>query len=143
MIKVKEITATDTYKIRLEVLRKDIDLPYKFDGDSDEGTFHLGGYYEEELVGIATFMKNDIKSLKGVQYQLRGMATTTKARGKGLGKQIINQAITILKEKQVDFLWCNARKEAVLFYEKLKFAKIGAEFIVEKVGSHYKMYTKI
>ncbi|MBA6155451.1 GNAT family N-acetyltransferase [Tenacibaculum sp. S7007] len=143
MITVKEITAADTYKIRLEVLRKNIDLPYKFDGDFDKETFHLGGYYEEELVGIATFMKNDIESLKGSQYQLRGMATTTKARGKGLGKHIINKAVAILKEKQIDFLWCNARKEAVLFYEKLSFAKIGAEFIVEKVGPHYKMYTKI
>ena len=143
MIIIKEINATDTYKIRLEVLRKDIDLPYKFDGDFNKETFHLGGFYENELVGIATFMKNDIESLKGNQYQLRGMATTMKARGKGLGKLIINKAVAILKEKQIEFLWCNARKEAVLFYEKLNFAKIGKEFTVEKVGPHFKMYTKI
>ena len=143
MITIKEINPADTYKIRLEVLRKDIDLPYKFDGDFNMETFHLGGFYENELVGIATFMKNDIESLKGNQYQLRGMATITKARGKGLGKLIINKAVVVLKEKQIDFLWCNARKEAVLFYEKLNFTKIGKEFIVEKVGPHYKMYTKI
>ena len=88
-------------------------------------------------------MKKDIEFLKGSQYQLRGMATTTKARGKGLGKQIINKAVAILKEKQVDFLWCNARKEAVLFYEKLNFAKKGAEFTVKKVRPHFKMYIKI
>ncbi len=140
---IKEITATDTYGIRLEVLRKNIDLPHKFKGDFNKDTFHLGGFYKGELVGIATFIKNDFVSLKGKQYQLRGMATTIKGRGKGIGKQMINQAIAILKEKQVDFLWCNAREEAVLFYEKLKFTKIGEEFMVEKVGLHYKMFTKI
>lgn len=140
---IKEITVTDTYGIRLEVLRKNIDLPYKFKGDYNEDTFHLGGFYKGELVGIATFMKNDLAPLNGKQYQLRGMATLSKIRGKGLGRQIIEKAIVILKGKGVDFLWCNARKEAVLFYEKLKFTKIGEDFMVEKVGLHYKMFTKI
>lgn len=143
MIGIKEISSIDTYSIRLEVLRKNIDLPYKFNGDDNKDTFHLGGFYKGELVSVATFMKNDIESLNGKQYQLRGMATLSKMRGKGSGKQIIEKAIVILKGKGIDFLWCNARKEAVIFYEKLKFTKIGEEFMVEKVGLHYKMYTKI
>ena len=143
MIEVKKIIAGETSKIRLEVLRKGIDLPYKFKEDLKDDTFHLGVFYKEKLVTIATFIKNKLKDLEGEQYQLRGMATLPEVRGKGFGKVIIEEAVKILKEKNVDFLWCNARKEVTSFYEKLNFVKLGEEFMVEKVGPHFKMYTKI
>lgn len=143
MIEVKKIIAGETSKIRLEVLRKGIDLPYKFKEDLKEDTFHLGVFYKEKLVTIATFIKNNLNSLVGEHYQLRGMATLPEVRGKGFGKIIIEEAEKILKEKNINYLWCNARKEVVVFYEKLRFVKTGEEFMVEKVGPHFKMYIKI
>lgn len=143
MIKIKNISTQDTYEIRLTVLRKNIDLPYKFEGDNDKDTFHLGAFYQNELVGIATFMKNTIDSEVEEQYQLRGMATLPKVRGKGAGKLLIEEAKRIIKEKGISFLWCNARIEAVGFYESLNFKIIGEEFEVQKVGPHYKMVTKL
>jgi len=142
-MKIKEISAGKTYLIRKNILRNGIDLPYKFKEDFDEDTFHLGAYDSDELVGIATFIKNKINDFEGDQYQLRGMATLEKGRGKGFGKQIINEAKVILKQKNVSVLWCNARKEAVMFYKKLNFTIVGEEFNVVKVGLHYKMYTEI
>ncbi|CAM1346544.1 GNAT family N-acetyltransferase [Tenacibaculum crassostreae] len=143
MIKIKNISTQDTYEIRLTVLRKNIDLPYKFKGDNDKGTFHLGAFYKNELVGIATFMKNTIDNEVEEQYQLRGMATLPKVRGKGTGKLLIEEAKRIIKEKGISFLWCNARKEAVGFYESLNFKIIGEEFDVQKVGLHCKMMTEL
>lgn len=143
MIKIKNISTQDTYEIRLIVLRKNIDLPYKFEGDDDKDTFHLGAFYQNELVGTATFMKNTIDSEVKEQYQLRGMATLPKVRGKGAGKLLIEEAKRIIKEKGISFLWCNARIEAVGFYESLNFKIIGEEFEVQKVGPHYKMVTKL
>ena len=35
----KNITSEETYKIRLEILRKEIDLPVQFSGDFDIDTF--------------------------------------------------------------------------------------------------------
>ena len=143
MIEVKKIIAGETSKIRLEVLRKGIDLPYKFKEDLKEDTFHLGVFYKEKLVTIATFIKNNLNSLEGEHYQLRGMATLPEVRGKGFGKIIIEEAEKILKEKNINYLWCNARKEVVVFYKKLRFVKTGEEFMVEKVGPHFKMHIKI
>lgn len=143
MIKIKNISTQDTYEMRLIVLRKNIDLPYKFEGDNDKDTFHLGAFYQNELVGIATFMKNTIDSELEEQYQLRGMATLPKVRGKGAGKLLIEEAKRIIKEKGISFLWCNARIEAVGFYESLNFKIIGEEFEVQKVGPHYKMMTEL
>ena len=143
MIKIKEIKTQETYEIRLAILRNEIDLPHKFKEDFDKDTFHLGAYYKNELVGVATFIKNETDGFTEKQYQLRGMATVLKVRGKGFGKEIIIEAKKVLRQKKVLILWCNARKEAIPFYEKLSFNKIGAEFNVDKVGPHFKMYTKI
>lgn len=143
MIKVNKISAKETYAIRLSVLRNGIDLPYKFINDFEDSTFHLGAYFNNELMSIATFVKSNYDELLGVQYQLRGMATLKEARGKGLGKLLINEALVFLKSKKVDFLWCNAREAAVPFYKKLGFAIKGEAFLIEKVGFHFKMYIKI
>ncbi|CAM1348469.1 GNAT family N-acetyltransferase [Tenacibaculum ascidiaceicola] len=140
MIKIKNISAQETYKIRLAVLRNNIDLPYKFKEDEFENTFHLGAFYNNKLVGIASFMRNRIDVVKGEQYQLRGMATLPEVRGMGAGRLLIEEAKRALKAKDINVLWCNARKEAVEFYESLNFVTIGEEFEVQKVGPHFKMY---
>ncbi|NVK09865.1 MAG: GNAT family N-acetyltransferase [Tenacibaculum sp.] len=140
MIKIKNISAQETYKIRLAVLRNNIDLPYKFKEDEFENTFHLGAFYNNKLVGIASFMRNRIDVVKGEQYQLRGMATLPEVRGMGAGTSLIEEAKRTLKAKDINVLWCNARKEAVGFYESLNFVTIGEEFEVQKVGPHFKMY---
>ena len=55
MIEVKKITAIETYDIRLEVLRKNIPLPFEFKGDFDDDTFHLGAFKNGALnILIAT-----------------------------------------------------------------------------------------
>ncbi|WGH75505.1 GNAT family N-acetyltransferase [Tenacibaculum tangerinum] len=140
MIKIKNISAQETYKIRLAVLRKNIDLPHKFQGDEDNNTFHLGAFNKGKQVGIASFMKNSFGDFEGSQYQLRGMATLPEVRGMGAGKMLIEEAKRILKTQGVEALWCNARKEAVGFYKNVGFQTIGEDFEVEKVGPHYKMY---
>ncbi|WP_425659268.1 GNAT family N-acetyltransferase [Tenacibaculum ascidiaceicola] len=140
MIKIKNISAQETYEIRLAVLRNNIDLPYKFKEDEFENTFHLGAFYNNKLVGIASFMRNRIDVVKGEQYQLRGMATLPEVRGMGAGRLLIEEAKRALKAKDINVLWCNARKEAVGFYESLNFVTIGEEFEVQKVGPHFKMY---
>lgn len=140
MKSIKKITAEETYFIRKEVLRKGIKKPYQFDGDLDKETFHLGAFYNNELVGVATFMNRDCNLLKGNQYQLRGMATLTKVRGFGLGNLLIENATKLLIEKGNDVLWCNAREVALNFYLKNGFEISGKSFEIDEIGTHYRMY---
>ena len=142
MVSVKKIDAKDTYHLRLEVLRKNIDLPHEFDGDLDETTFHVGVIEGHNIVCIGTFMKNSLEELKGIQYQLRGMATSSEVRGKGYGKLLLNFATNELLKLKVELLWCNAREVAVKFYEKNQFEIIGDRF-ENKAGPHYKMFKTI
>lgn len=136
---IKKIKTEDTYLIRKEVLRKGIDLPYKFVGDFDDKTYHLGAFFNDKQVGIVTLMKSENNNFVDNQYQLRGMATLTEVRGKGIGKQIVNEALSLLRNDGVTTLWCNAREEAFSFYKGLGFSIVGESFIVEKVGVHYVM----
>ncbi len=140
MIEIKNISAQETYAIRLEVLRKDIDLPYKFNGDLDKDTFHLGAFKEDKLIAVSSFMKVKNRNFKGVQYQLRGMATLTQYQGFGIGKQLIIKAEKILKPLNIDCLWCNARVIAVDFYKKQGFKTFGEVFDIPLIGGHYSMY---
>lgn len=141
---IKNISAEETYIIRQSVLREGVDLPFKFDGDFNEETIHLGAFKNDRLVGIASLMKTEsnLLSFKN-QYQLRGMATINEVRGLGYGSQIIDEAISQLKTKKVDLIWCNAREIALDFYLKKGFEFIGNPFTISQIGRHFVMYKKI
>ena len=143
MITIKKITPEQTYDIRQEVLRKGIDLPSEFQGDSDEHTFHLGGFVEDELIGVSSFMKTSNSQFSEPQYQLRGMATLEKARGMGCGKLMLNYAIKMLIEKKTTILWCNAREVALNFYLKQNFKIKGGSYRIPNIGVHYCMYIRL
>ncbi|WP_456424020.1 GNAT family N-acetyltransferase [Lutibacter sp.] len=143
MIEIKKIKAIETYPIRLEILRKNIPLPYKFKGDLDTETFHLGAFRNNKLIAVSSYMKVNNKDFTGNQYQLRGMATLKDYRGLGAGKLMLQEAFIMLKDYRIDYLWCNARIVAVNFYKKQGFQTFGNEFEIPIVGKHYIMYKKI
>lgn len=142
---IKFIEAEQVLPIRNEVLRewKLTNEECRFPTDNIDGAFHLGYYQNDELACVATFFPQAYGAFTGVGYQLRGMATTEKYRGKGLGNQLLNFAIVYLKGRKVNYLWCNARKRALSFYLNIGFEVVSAEFEVPGIGSHYVMYVKI
>ncbi len=143
MLQVKEIRAAEAYPIRREVLRKHIPLPYEFDGDSDKDTIHIGTYSENRLIAIASFMKSNHPKFDGSQYHLRGMATLKDYRGLGAGKLMLRKILVKFEKMGINFLWCNARIEAVDFYKKQGLQTIGEQFNVPHIGAHYIMFKKI
>ncbi|SNR73614.1 Ribosomal protein S18 acetylase RimI [Lutibacter agarilyticus] len=143
MIKVKKILTEETYTIRFEVLRKDIPLPYKFNGDFEKETFHLGAFKNNQLIAVSSFMKVSNNNFYGDQFQLRGMATLESFQGLGAGKLMVDKAIEILKTQKIDYLWCNARVIAVDFYKKQGFKIAGELFDIKYVGSHYLMFNEL
>lgn len=140
MIEIKEITAPEAYEIRKDVLRENIPLTEKMEGDFDDTTIHLGAFVNNELGCVATFMNHSSPYFEGLQYRLRGMGTHRGFQKQGLGKAILSEIVKILKQKGVAVLWCNARVIALKFYENCGFDSIGEEFEVHLVGPHYVMY---
>ena len=142
---VRFISAVDVLAVRNEVLRDGKLSPEecRFANDEAEGSFHLGYQIKDELACIASFHRQSLTEFKGNGYQLRGMATIEKYRGKGFGNQLLNFGMVYLRGQQVDYLWCNARKKALTFYLNSGFEIISTEFDVPGIGPHYKMYVKL
>lgn len=143
MIEIRKIPAQETYEIRKDVLRENIPLTEKMDGDFDIDTIHLGVFINGKLGCVATFMQHNSEYFKGSQYRLRGMGTHKDYQNKGFGKNILIEAERVLKAKGVDILWCNARVFALNFYKNCGYKIIGNKFNVALVGPHYVMYKEL
>ena len=120
---VKEIKPKDCYFIRHQVLwqHKTFD-DCGIDIDDHEGAFHLGAYKGDELICVASFFRqSQAKFSEQHQYRLRAMATLSSAQNTGAARALLNTAFKILKDKDQNLLWCDARIIATGFYEKLGF----------------------
>jgi ribosomal protein S18 acetylase RimI-like enzyme len=143
MISIAAIKAEDTYELRKEILRKNMTLSHEMKGDHDSDALHLGIYECDKLVCIGSFMKAARTDLSGKQYQLRGMATSDNCQGKGYGKSLLQEAEEILKSKDIDIIWCNARVAAIDFYKKNGYRVMSDIFEVPQIGPHYVMFKKL
>lgn len=141
----QQITAQETYPVRHAVLRtgKPIET-CAFNGDDLTTTIHLGLFREKAIVGVLSFMKtdNDVFTITQ-QYQLRGMAIDKLYQGKGLGNLLLNAGEQILKAKNVDLIWCNARRIATNFYNRNGYKTVGDAFEIPEIGLHYIMYKNL
>ncbi|MCX7547944.1 GNAT family N-acetyltransferase [Xanthomarina sp. F1114] len=142
MYHIKPISAEETYPVRQPVLREGKPLEAcSFPGDLEESSFHLGLFYNVQLIGVASFIKNKSQLFSEEnQYQLRGMAILKEFQKKGLGKRLIDEAEIILARNKTKILWFNARENAVPFYKNKGFHVLGDSFNIPDIGKHYSMY---
>lgn len=144
-LKVLRIGHVDTIGIRHQMLRanRPVEECY-FAGDEDEQTFHLGAFQSGRLVSVASFYfeKNDLLGNSN-QYRLRGMATLPHCQRRGYSSELLRMGFPIAKQNSCNIVWCNARKKAIGFYEKLGFHKNGREFTIPGIGLHQLMIKKI
>jgi GNAT superfamily N-acetyltransferase len=142
---IRFIPVEDTLVMRNEILREGkLTLDEcRFPTDKIEGAFHLGYFEDKQLLCIVSFHPQLYGEYNGVGYQLRGMATLEKYRGKGIGNQLVNFAIVYLRVLNVNYLWCNARVKAVRFYLNIGFEVISDQFEIPVTGPHHVLYLKI
>mgnify|MGYP001600332178 FL=1 len=142
---IRFIPVEDTLAIRNQILRGGkLTLDQcRFPGDEAESSFHLGYFDKDKLVSVATFHKQNHGEFSGQGFQLRGMATLDDYRGRGIGNQLLNFGIVYLRGQKANYIWCNARKNALRFYAGIGFEVISDEFEVPDIGPHRVLYLKI
>lgn len=145
ILTIKRIKALETYPIRHSELRKGRPIEScAFEGDHLQSTLHLGAYFKDTLIGIASFMQQASPVILGENdRQLRGMAILTPYQQKGYGAALLEKGVQILKNKGCPLVWMNAREKAVTFYEKLGYTAFGNAFNIPEIGIHYVLYKKI
>lgn len=139
MTTTRFISSTETYPLRLNVLwphlskLDECSLPI----DDLDTTFHTGVEHENKVVTTATFLKENNNNFPTKnQYRLRAMASLPEVSGMGFGKDAVEFAIDELKNRGVELLWCDARKIALGFYEKIGFTVVGDYYEVRNIGPH-------
>jgi len=140
-MEIEIITADETLPLRSLQLRDGWELEHcRFDSDRIEGAIHLAQVQDNEPVCVLSLHPQNHEKLKGESFQLRGMATHPHFVKRGLGTALIDFAQTELKSKNIKYIWCNARKDAYLFYEKAGFKYMSNEFEIPTAGMHREMY---
>ena len=144
-MRVRFINASDTYPLRLLVLRTGGTVEdVHFANDRLDGAFHLGVHIGEHRIAVGSFYPEKHDDLKGwKQYRLRGMATHPDFQGQGAGARLIQFALTHLKAQHADLVWCNARVNAVAFYERAGFTTVGERFEIPGIGGHFVMFRRL
>src|SRR5207248_503103 len=134
----------EIYQLRFNVLRpKQTPIKLHFDGDGAEPpqTWHFGAFTPERRnIACLTLFASEWESRPAIQ--LRGMAVVPEFRSTGMGRKLLltAQAAVANDPAARDWQWwCNARTEAIGFYEKLGWQIASEEFMIEGVGPHKKM----
>lgn len=142
-MKVTTITPEETRPLRHKVLWPHIDLVEQcvIDIDHREDAIHLGAWDAHRLVGICSLFEMATPKLSDrKQYRLRAMATDPEVRGSGAGAAIVEYALDLISAKGYDVLWCDARKVALGFYERMGFDRIDEWYEVRNIGPHQLMF---
>lgn len=138
-MEVRIISSEETRPLRFKVLwqHKANEESCVIDIDNSSGAIHVGAFEGENLISVASLfpMTNDALDYKR-QYRLRAMASDPEFRGKGAGREVVLFAIDLLRSQGYDILWCDARKIALGFYEKLGFAILSGWYDVPEIGPH-------
>jgi GNAT superfamily N-acetyltransferase len=142
---VREISAAETWPLRLSVLRPNRPISAaRFPGDDLPTTKHFGAFLSDELVGVASLFSAQLPERSGEKaLQLRGMATAPDVRGAGLGKALVIACEACTRDMGLKLIWCNARTSAVGFYQKLGWQIVSEQFEIPDVGPHFRMWRRV
>ncbi|QOY34922.1 GNAT family N-acetyltransferase [Anaerobacillus isosaccharinicus] len=93
--------------------------------DSDPNIELTLAYYEDKIVGVLQIVFTPYITYQGGwRATIEGVRTASFLRGKGIGKQLIQWAITRAKERNCHIVQLTTdknRKDAIRFYEQLGF----------------------
>ena len=116
--------------------------PDTFDGDDDSQAHHFGAFVGERVLGCVSYLPELYDGESA--YRLRGMAVHGDYQRRGIGRAMaIESQRQLMALTPIRLLWCNAREQAVRFYESLGWTVTSEPFDVEGVCVHRRMIKRL
>ncbi|MEH2303346.1 GNAT family N-acetyltransferase [Nostoc sp.] len=110
--------------IRISVFQQEqgVDPALEFDG-KDDISDHLIAYLDGEAVGTTRIRYLDEKTAK-----IERLAVLSTARGQGIGKKIMVEALQVIASKNIPEVVIHAQEYVKSLYQKLDFVEEGEIF---------------
>ncbi len=124
--------------IRRSVFQEEqgVDPALEFDG-LDETADHLLAYLDNQPVGTAR-----IRYLNQHTAKVERLAVLSEARGKGLGKKLMEKALDVAAKKNIEEVVVNAQDYVKSLYEQLGFEQVEERFYEAGIA-HVKMVKRL
>jgi predicted GNAT family N-acyltransferase len=121
-------------KLRDEILRKPLGLSFAGDElEKEKNNLHIAAYEDDRMLGCCMLVEDGPQTVR-----LRQMAVMNDLQGKGIGKALMQFAENLARDRGYKKITMHARKNALGFYEKMGYRRIGKEF-EEITIPHYVM----
>lgn len=121
-------------KLRDEILRKPLGLSFTPEElEKEKNNLHIAAYEDEQMLGCCMLVEEPPETIR-----LRQMAVINDLQGKGIGRALMQFAENLARDRGYKKITMHARKNALGFYEKMGYKKIGKEFN-EITIAHYVM----
>ena len=125
-------------KLRDDILRKPLGLgftPEELDGEKTN--MLIGAFEDEEMLGCCMLVEEGTDTVR-----LRQMAVLNDLQGKGIGRALMGFAENLARDRGYKILSMHARKNAIGFYEKMRY-KIASEEFTEVTLPHFVMEKRL
>lgn len=121
-------------QLRDIILRKPLGLSFsEQELEQEKENLHIAAYEDDRMLGCCMLVEEDPETVR-----LRQMAVPDEYQGKGIGRALMNFAENLARDRGYKKITMHARKNAMGFYEKMGYKKVGDEF-VEITIPHYVM----
>jgi ribosomal protein S18 acetylase RimI-like enzyme len=125
-------------KLRDDILRKPLGLSFdKEELDNEKDNLLMAAYEDDVMLGCCMLVEENPQTVR-----LRQMAVLNDLQGKGIGKALMNFAENLARDRGYQKISMHARQNAIGFYEKMGYKKVGSEF-KELTIPHYIMEKKL
>ncbi|MEH2010375.1 GNAT family N-acetyltransferase [Nostoc sp.] len=118
----KEFPAIQAIRISVFQQEQGVDPALEFDG-KDDISDHLIAYLDGEAVGTSRIRYLDEKTAK-----IERLAVLSTARGQGIGKKIMVEALQVIASKNIPEVVIHAQEYVKSLYQKLDFVEEGEIF---------------
>ncbi|MGZ8544577.1 MAG: GNAT family N-acetyltransferase [Flavisolibacter sp.] len=111
-------------RLRNDILRKPLGMNLdKQELEKEKNNLHIAAYEDDQMLGCCMLVEEGPQTVR-----LRQMAVINDLQGKGIGRALMQFAENLARDRGYRRITMHARKNALGFYEKMGYRKIGDEF---------------
>src|SRR6476620_2069010 len=111
-------------KLREDILRRPLGLSFSPDElEAEKNNLHIAAYEDDQMLGCCMLVEEEPQMVR-----LRQMAVMNDLQGKGIGRALMQFAENLARDRGYKKITMHARKNALGFYEKMGYKRVGKEF---------------